>query len=196
MRKIRDFNLRLHFKETRRRLRKAADLAALGLADDAALAGLFKSFEESLKPAVIFETFGPESWDTAGLSPIPGVAHTVGLATLGPGVGPALEAARAEGEQRAKVFETLAQAALDQAVAFVLNLLKDEVEAERCDLSPIQLLSDAEALKSVTERLEGEKIEVSARDGRLTPPCSVAFCLSWIARRRGSKAAKAPASKK
>lgn len=196
MRKIRDFNLRLHFKETRRRLRKAADLHSLGLGDDQALAGLFKSFEESLKPAVIFETFGPESWDTAGFSPIPGVAHTLGLATLGPAAGRLVESARAGSEERGKVFETMAQAALDQAVAFVLNLLKDEVEAERCDLSPIQILSEAEALKAVVDRLEGEKIEVSAQGGVLAPPHSVAFCLSWIARRRGSKAAKAPASKK
>jgi hypothetical protein len=184
MRKIRGFRLRLPVKETRRRARKAVDLDALGLADEARFARYLDDFSGALSPAVIFDSFGPESMDTEAFAPVPGLAHTLGLATLGPGIGPRAAEERGRGEARGKLYDLCAGLALEASVQFVIGLITDEVEAERCDLSPIQYLTDGEALGLATEKLAGSKIGIKLEANRLVPEYSAAFCLSWISRRR------------
>ncbi|MFH1724156.1 MAG: hypothetical protein ABII00_05980 [Elusimicrobiota bacterium] len=193
MRKIREFNLRLPFKEIRRRARQAADLNAMGL-DDPKLQLLIEVVQRRLRPAVIFASFGPESRETAALAPIPGLAHTLGLATLGPDIAPLIAETRTENEQRGGLLELVAAVALERAVQFVTGLLRDEVESERCELSPIQHLDEAEAVSAVLERLGGGKIGLKLEAGRLSPEHSTAFCLSWIARKGRRRKSKTRAS--
>jgi len=189
MRKIRDFNLRLPFKETRRRARKVADLAALGL-EDQRFQLLVEDVQRRLHPSVIYESFSPEA-ETALLAPIPGLAHTVGLATLGPEAEPLLSEARDAGPARGKVMELILRSALDRTVQFIISLLDDELEADRCELSPIHIIEDPERLDQVLKTLEGPKIGLQAEGGELCPAFSAAFCVSWIALKRGRKTAKA-----
>ncbi|MFA5139479.1 MAG: hypothetical protein WC728_09635 [Elusimicrobiota bacterium] len=184
MRKIRGFRLRLPVKETRRRTRKAVDLAALGLAEEPRFSRYLDEFSASLQPAVIFDSFGPESMDTEAFAPIPGLAHTLGLATLGPETSQKAAEERGRGEAHGKLYDLCAGLALEASVQFVIGLITDEVEAERCDLSPIQYLTDAEALGLALEKLEGSKIGIKLEANRLVPEYSAAFCLSWISRRR------------
>ncbi|MBI5594527.1 MAG: hypothetical protein HY928_00410 [Elusimicrobia bacterium] len=190
MRKIRDFNMRLPFKEIRRRALRGAEAPPAGF-DDARLIALLDRAEKGLKPSVLFESYGPDSPETAALSPVPGLAHTVAVATLGPAFPLILDELRTEHAGAAKALEAAANVAGERAVQFVLSLIKDEVEDERCELSPIHYIEDPEALGTVLAKLDGSKIRVSLEAGRLSPAHSRAFCVSWIARkgRRGAKAA-------
>lgn len=190
MRKIRDFNMRLPFKEIRRRALRGAEAPPPGF-DDARLIAILDRAEKGLKPSVLFESYGPDSPETAALSPVPGLAYTVAVATLGPAFPVALDELRTEHPGSGKVLEAAAAVAGERAVQFVLSLIKDEVEDERCELSPIHYITDPEALGLVLSKLDGAKVGVALEAGHLAPGHSRAFCVSWIARkgRRGAKAA-------
>lgn len=192
MRKIREFNMHLPFKEIRRRALRGAESAPLGF-EESKLASFLQRAEAALKPSVLFDSYGPDSPETAALAPVPGVGHTVAVTTLGPAFGARLDELRTEDPRSAKVLEAAAATAFERATAFVLSLIKEDVEDERCDLSPIHYLEDPEALAKVLAKLEGSKIGVSLEAGRLAPGHSKAFCVSWLARKgkRGpAKAAK------
>lgn len=195
MRKIRDFKLPLHYKELRRRGRKTIDFPAAGVADDAALLALLGKVSGKLRPAVLFESFGADSEATARLSPVPGLGHTLGLATLGPGFGEAVAEETRGNPEKEKLLSLAATAALEDAVQFVTGLLKDEVEAERCQLSPIHYLEDPAALEAVLSQLPADRIGVTLTEGRLVPGHTVAFCLSWLAA-RGRSRTSGPAKRK
>jgi hypothetical protein len=195
VRKIRDFRLRLSHKEVRRRARSTVDLQSIGLGqsedrfrrDDPALEKLVDAFCGRLKPAVLFESFNPDSTETAALSPLPGLAHTLALTTLGPGAGEAVAEAGARNETRGRLYELMARMAGEEAVQFVTGLLKDEVEEERCDLSPIHCLTERQPLTLAFEKLGGSKIGLSLDAEGLHPVFSSAFCLSWISRGRSRR---------
>ena len=197
MRKIREFNMHLPFKEIRRRALRGADAPPPGRGghpggfDDVRLGAILTRAEAALKPSVLFESYGPDSPETAALAPIPGVGHTVAVTTLGPAFGARLDELRTEDAACARILDAAAATAFERATAFVLSLIKDDVEDERCDLSPIHYLEDPEALAKVLAKLEGPKIGVTLEAGRLAPGHSKAFCVSWLARKskRGSKVA-------
>ncbi len=186
MKKIRNFNLRLHFKDIRQRARRMFDLNKLGL-DDENLRKLLREVEGKLQPAVIYESFGADHEDTAKLAPVPGLAHTLGLATLGPDLGSYIVETREISAPRGELLELVAVSALKQSVNFVASLLKDDLEAEGCELSPIEYLENPDALRAVYGKLDGAKILLELRGGELSPDYSKAFCLSWMAKRRGKK---------
>lgn len=186
MKKIRNFNLRLHFKEIRHRARRMFDLNKLGL-DDENLRKLLQEVEDKLQPAVIYESFGAENEETAALAPVPGLAHTLGLATLGPNLGSHIVETREISAPRGELLELVAASALKQSVNFVASLLKDDLEAERCELSPIEYLENPDAVRVVYDKLDGSKILLELRRGELSPDYSKAFCLSWMSKRRGKK---------
>jgi hypothetical protein len=196
VRKIRGFRLALHARELRRRLRRAADLPGLGLDDESLFEKHLKGFGARLEPSVVFESFGADSTDTAALSPLPGLAHTIGLVTLGPDADAYLAEQRESGARHAKLAECLRKVALEEGVRFVIGLIAEEVEDERCDLSPIHYVLDPDALAFLLEKLSAAKIRVELSSGTLRPECSAAFCLSWIARPRGRRSAKADPAKK
>lgn len=189
MRKIREFNLRLPFKELRLRASRLVDLKALAI-DDLLLSEWIKTLEGRARPAVVFETYGSDTEDRHNLAPIPGLGRTVGLASLGPDAAPWVEEQLTESTERGKVAELIANAALERCVKFILNLIKDEVEEERCELSPMHPIEDAEQLAFVLESLEGSKIDIGLDAGRLTPSLSTAFCVSWIAKKGRSNKKK------
>ncbi len=191
MKKIRGFKLALHPKELRRRLRKSVDFAALGLQEEAAFQRHLDAMARRLSPAVLFDSLGPESAQTAALAPIPGLAHTVGLLTLGPGTEAYLASEDAAGAGRGALARLLLQAAVESSVFFVTDLLKDELEEERCELSPIHYLSDPAKTAALFDKLQGGKIGLRSAQGTLSPAFSAAFCLSWISKPRSrSHAAK------
>ena len=85
---------------------------------------------------------------------------------------------------------------IEEAVRFVIGLIADEVEQERCELSPIHYVSDPAQLDFLAGKLHASKIGVKIDESIFTPRCSAAFCLSWIAKaRRRSKAESGRAKK-
>jgi hypothetical protein len=179
MRKIKGFKLALRPHEVKRRAKKARlglDAAGLG---DAVLAKTLERLAEGLTPGVLFDTFGHPDPDQAALSPMPGLAYSLILATLGEGFAPvrAAEAALPEG-----LWPVLEETALDECVRFAAGLLADEAAKDNCELSPLTALSGAEALEAVVRKLDGAKLRVSIDGGALAPAASLAVSLSWLAK--------------
>ncbi len=190
MRKIRNFKLVLRPRELARRAKKARlQLEAAGLASEDMLATFLEDFGRRLKPAVVYESY-PATKDVS-LAPIPGVASSLGIASLGREAEAALEAvlAQPEGAARVPAARLAAEMALEQAVQFVLTLLEDEAAQEGCALSPLSPLSEPDALSACVERLGASRIGVAFEDGRLAPLHTAAFSVSWLVKSK-SKAKK------
>lgn len=191
MRKIRKFKMELRARELARRAKKAKlDPASAGLGTEEQLAAFASRFQKTLEPAVVYQSFGPEH-PRAALAPVAGLGFSLGIATLGRGP-EAFSAALLEGRQEAQApFARLAaELALEDAVAFVLGLLKQESDEEECDLSPVAPLRESAGIESAAEELQADRIGVSVADGRFEPLNTSAFSVSWIARPRSRKAAR------
>lgn len=188
MRKVRGFKLHLRLREVQRRARKAKlDLAPLGLAADEALADLLRRFSCKSRPSVLFDSFGQaDDPALAALAPLPGLACSLALATLGPDLDAwADDRVRAAGGLE-PLLRVISEAALEDATRFVLALIEEEAAAEGCELSPLQYIGDPSVLKTFVERLAGHKIGVAASEEGLKPLRTVAFSLSWLARAKSS----------
>ena len=173
MRKIIGFRVHLRPKEIARRIKKAGlDLEGLGLGEPE----LVKIIEESCaaaKPAVLFETFAHPDPDQTLLSPLPGLAYSLVVATIGAGF---TAAAHAE------LTPLLEQALLEECLHFAASLIEEEAKKDSCELSPITTLTEPQALEAALRKLEGSKIGVSFSEGKLVPAASRASTLSWLAR--------------
>ena len=190
MRKIRGFKLALKAAEVRRRAKKAGlDLAALGLGDDE-FQKLLAQAAKTIAPGVLFETFKHPDADAAALSPIPGLAYSVVLATLGPGFAPAKEASRASSAELYALWGLVEAAALDEAVRFAAALLEEEAAQEACVLSPWNALLEPAALEIALRKLDAGKLDVRLHEGRLDPAATTAVSLSWLAQSRARKPKK------
>ncbi|MBI5201449.1 MAG: hypothetical protein HY925_07685 [Elusimicrobia bacterium] len=181
MRKIRGFKLKLRVKEIQRRAKKAKlDLGALGFTGEAPLQAWLDRLASASAPAVLFDSFPAE--ETSGLSPMPGLACSLAVATLGPDLDAFAEKLAQDKPAEAPLFELAAQSALDEAVRFVLALVEEEAAAERCVLSPIQYLDSREQQEQILAKLEGHKIGVALGENGLRPIRSTSFSASWLAK--------------
>lgn len=182
MRKIKGFKLVLRPHEVRRRAKKAGlDLEAAGLPEPV-LQKTLERLAAGLAPGVLFDTFGHPDPDQPILSPMPGLAYSLILASLGEGFAPVRAAHSALPED---LWPVLEETALEESVRFAAGLIADEAEKDNCELSPITSLSEAPALEAALRKLDGAKLGVSlSSDGGrgLTPPATVAVSLSWLAK--------------
>lgn len=179
MRKIKGFNLVLRPHEVRRRAKKAAlDLDAAGLPEPVLLKTLDR-LAKALTPGVLFETFGHPDADQPLLSPMPGLAYSLILATIGAGFESIREK---EAGLPAALWPVLEETALDECVRFASGILEDEAAKDNCELSPISPVVGADALAAALRKLDGAKLGVALAEGRLTPAASLAVSLSWLAK--------------
>ena len=79
------------------------------------------------------------------------------------------------------LWEILEAVALDEAVRFATQLLEEEAAKDSCVLSPLNPIQDPAALDCALRKLEGSKLDMSFREGRIEPPPSVAVSASWLA---------------
>ncbi len=172
MRKIIGFKLALRLKELQRRAKKAK----VALPDDAQLQTLLDACLKTVTPSVLFETFDHSDGDQSLLSPMPGLAYSLVLATLG-----------ARPSSDSPLDRLIDDYALDECVRFVASLLEDEAAKDSCELSPISALSEEPALEAVIKKLDGGKIGVGILNGRLSPAASTAVSLSWLAKSKAKK---------
>lgn len=190
MRKIIGFKLNLRVKEIQRRAKKANfGLEAEGLGEPE-LQELLQRAARSVKPGVLFETFPHPDPDQAALSPMPGLAYSLVLVTLGRG----LEALKAETRRvvpsRAPLWDLIEGCALDEGVRFATSLLEEEAAKDSCELSPMSPLSEASALEAALRKLDGSKIGVGVADGGLVPTASIALSLSWLSKSKAKGKSK------
>lgn len=176
MRKIIGFKLALRIKEIQRRGKKAK----LVLPEEPQLQEILDAALKAIKPSVLFETFDHTDADQKLLSPMPGLAYSLVLATLGEGF-------TAFAAEHGKLGGLIADTALDECVRFCTSLLEDEAAKDSCELSPINSLSDDAALEAAVAKLDGGKIGTSVENGRLAPSASVAVSLSWLAKSKAKK---------
>ncbi len=180
MRKIKGFKLTLRTHVVKQRAKKARiDLEAAGLTE-LALAKFLERASKALVPGVVFDTFGHPDADQAALSPMPGLAYSLILASLGEGFGPFRGKEPSIPE---KLWPVLEEHALDEAVRFASALLADEAEKDNCELSPLNHLASLETLEIALRKLDAAaKLGVTLADGRLAPPASLVVSQSWLAK--------------
>ena len=168
MRKIKGFKLTLRPHVIKQRSRKARlDLEAAGLGE-LPLAKFLERAAKTLSPGVVFDTFGAPDADHKLLSPMPGLAYSLILASLGDG----FASIRA---QSADIPENLWPILEEHAL--------DEAEKDNCELSPLNPITSAEALEAALRKLDaGAKLGVSLAEGRLAPSASLAVSQSWLAK--------------
>ena len=187
MRKIKGFKLVLRPHEVKRRAKKAGlDLEAAGLAEPV-LHKLLERAAKGLVPGVLFDTFGPPDADQPLLSPLPGLAYSLILASLGDGFAAGRERDSSPPEGLGPI---LRGCGLDEGVRFAANIIADEAEKDNCELSPMTTLSEGPALEAVLRKLDGAKLGVTSLEGRLSPSASVAVSLSWLAKSKAKGRSK------
>ena len=180
MRKIKGFKLVLRPHEVKRRARKAGvDLEAAGLPEPVLLKTL-ERLAKTLAPGVLFDTFGHPDPDQSVLSPMPGLAYSLILGSLGEGFPAAVR--EKETVVPEKLWPVMEECGLDECVRFASNIIADEAEKDNCELSPINVLADGAALEAVVRKLEGAKLGVSLDGVKLSPAASIAVSLSWLAK--------------
>ena len=199
MRKIRGFKLNLRIKEVQRRAKKAGlDLESIAFIQPVgrgkepvttpAFEELIAKASASASPAVVFESFAhPDPAETALLSPIPGLAYSLVLATLGESFVAFRTAGTEQGLAPANVFDVVEDVALEDVVRFAGSILEQEAALEACELSPLTILSETPALELSLRKLDGSKIGLGLSDGKLTPLASRACSLSWLAKSKSKK---------
>ena len=187
MKKVIGFRLALKTREVQRRAKKAKiDLAALGL-DEPALEALVARASKATRPAVLFDTFPHPDAEQALLSPLPGLAYSLVLLSLGAGFD-ALEAlTTGENGLWAPVWPLLRETGLDEARRFALGLLEEEAAKDSCELSPLNTLGEPQALTTALSKLDGSKIGVSCEGAVLAPKASEAFSVSWLSKSKAKK---------
>ena len=185
MRKIKGFKLTLRPHVVKQRSKKAKlDLEAAGL-NDLVLGKFLERAAKALTPGVVFDTFGHPDADQPILSPMPGLAYSLILASLGDSFAPIRTK---EAEIPEWLWPILEEHALDEAVRFASTLIADEAEKDNCELSPLNPLADAAALEAALRKLDGPaKLGVSLVDGRLSPAASLAVSQSWLAKSKAKR---------
>jgi hypothetical protein len=176
MRKIIGFNLPMRIKEIQRRAKKAK----VAVPEEPQLQEILDAALKAIKPSVLFETFDHTDSDQEVLSPMPGLAYSLVVATLGEGF-------TAFAAEHGKLGEVVAETALDECVRFCSSLLEDEAAKDSCELSPLSPLTEDAALEAAVKKLDGAKIGVAVENGRLCPAASAAVSLSWLAKSKAKK---------
>lgn len=180
MRKIKGFKLTLRPHVVKQRAKKfKIDIEGAGL-NDLVLGKFLERAGKALSPGVVFDTFGHPDPDQPLLSPMPGLAYSLILASLGDSFAPIIAK---EAEIPEKLWPLLEEHALDEAVRFASALIADEAEKDNCELSPLNPLSQPEALEAALRKLDATaKLGVSLAEGRLAPAASLAVSQSWLAK--------------
>ncbi len=180
MRKIKGFKLTLRPHVIKQRSKKARlDLEAAGLSD-LVLNKFLERAAKALTPGVVFDTFGHPDADQPLLSPMPGLAYSLILASLGEGFGPFRDKEASIPEW---LWPILEEHALDESVRFASALLADEAEKDNCELSPLNPIAHAEALEAALRKLDAaSKLGVTMAEGRLSPSVSFAVSQSWLSK--------------
>jgi hypothetical protein len=187
--KIIGFKLHLRLKEIQRRAKRARfDLLSNGLGEPE-LQPLLDAASRALKPAVLYDTFAAPDPDQQALSPMPGLAYSLVLTSLGAGLTAQREKTARDNPSHLPLWDLAEETALDESMRFATALLEDEALRESCELSPLSPLSEASALETVVRKLEGGKIGVSLSESKLHPAASAACSLSWLSKTkaRGKK---------
>jgi hypothetical protein len=189
MRKIIGFKIQLRAREISRRAKKTG--INLGHLSETELLEALSYASKSLKPGVLFETFGPADPDAALLSPLPGLAFSLVLVTLGSSLQELSKNSHETHPAWEPLWPLVCEVALEECQRFVSSLIDEEASLESCELGPITTLNESPALAAVLMKLDGSKIAVALRDGQLLPSASAAFSLSWLSKSKAQAKAKA-----
>ncbi len=177
MRKIVGFKIQLRAWELMRRAKKSGfpiESPQEVIQDD------LDRIAKSLKPAILFDTFGIEDPDQKVFSPVPGIAYSLILATIGEASSPLKPVSVGH---EALVWEM----ALEECRKFAVEIINSEAQKDSCELSPVSLLLKPEIQEAAVKKMDGSKIGISFQEGRLTPLLSSVAALSWVSKIKKKK---------
>ncbi len=177
MRKIVGFRINLRAWELLRRAKKEG--ITLEVPQEALQSDLDR-IVKSLKPAILFETFGVDDADQKTFSPISGIAYSLILATIGE---PALPLQPVSIGSETLVWEM----ALEECRKFAVEIISSEAQKDSCELTPVSLLLAPEIQEAAIRKMDGSKIGVSFQEGRMAPLLSSVASLSWISKIKKKK---------
>ncbi len=182
MRKIIGFRIEVKPWQIERRAKKARlNLDEEGFSPEA-VETLLAKVRQTAVPAVLYETFPAAAPELAKLSPLPGLAFSLILATAGEPFERFAETLRSQGPSHGAVAAFIEEAALDEILRFATGLISEDAGKEACALSPLSTLTDEDSLRAVLSKLDGSKIAVNLLAGRLQPRPSRAASLAWISK--------------
>ncbi len=182
MRKIVGFKIQLRAFELMRRAKKSG--LALEVSQEA-VQGDLDRIAKSLKPAILFDTFGIEDPDRKVFSPVSGIAYSLILATIGEASSPL--------EPVSVGHETLIwEMALEECRKFAVEIISSEAQKDSCELSPVSLLLAPEIQEAAVKKMDAGKIGMSFQDGRLTPLLSSVASLAWVSKIKKKKSKPQP----
>ncbi|MBI4056903.1 MAG: hypothetical protein HY399_05070 [Elusimicrobia bacterium] len=198
--KIKRFKITLREREILRRAKKKKmDLALTGFNTEGEVQTFLQSLPSLLQPAVLYDSFSPDTIQRLSessarsfsdpsfvnaLSPVPGLAFSVGIATLGNRISEFSQSlGGSEQPLRAELVALAKEVALEEATQFALSLIEGEAKEEKCELSPIQNITDPSLLQTLFVELETEKIGVAWKENQPMPLATTAFSVSWLAKR-------------
>ncbi len=182
MRKIVGFKIHLRAWELLRRAKKAG--SPLEVSQET-LENDLDRIAKSLKPAILFETFGVDDPDQKNFSPVSGIAYSLILATIGEISSPLQPVSVGS--------ETLVwEMALDECRKFAVEIINSEAQKDSCELSPVSLLLTPEIVAAAVKKMDGSKIGIGFQDGRITPLLSSVAALSWVSKIKKKKSKPQP----
>ena len=111
------------------------------------LAKFLERAAKALTPGVVFDTFGHPDPDQALLSPMPGLAYSLILASLGEGFGPFREKEPSVPE---KLWPVLEEHALEEAVRFASALIADYNAKTKQVIVTVSWRGAGEVMRSVS----------------------------------------------
>lgn len=201
MRKIKKFKIPVYSYEVLRKARKhRLDLAAIGLADEAAVREHAASLAASLEPAVVFEYLPQEDEAAERINGEAKHPLTVGILTLGSSFEEKL--ANPPDDTHKRLGRIAAQVFMQTAVGVTADLAMREAEPEGFEFAPAVYIASTpepdlpsqettavplfenELIKSLCARLEAAKIGVSFDTGAFTPKYSAVFALPWLSKKK------------
>lgn len=210
MRKIKRFKIAPRQREILRRLlRELPLLRRAGFTSEAEVSAFILSIFKLLDPGVVYEFNQDAHWELDEESTIHKEMFSACAVTLGAKAEPFLAALTNEDRKTAAMIVLLEF--LKSAVSFVSDLVKEQAEKEECETQEVQfvylppfglaiapkLLREAalleaplaqKALPVILEKLNSEKIDLSAQEGSLSPFMSAVFLVPWQkSRKKGKK---------
>ncbi|MBI4375592.1 MAG: hypothetical protein HY549_03990 [Elusimicrobia bacterium] len=190
MPKIIGFKIPLRIREVQRRGKKLGLKLEEGEADERALQEFLNQALKALRPAVLFDTFPHPDPEQPLLSPMPGLAYSLVLATLGPKLAAFRGQNEITGIPGSAFWPAIEEVALEETVRFATSLLEGDAAGESCELSPLVKLSEAPAMEAVLRKLDSAKIGVSLMNGAIEPSATCAFSLSWLSKSKSKGKAR------
>lgn len=209
MRKIKRFKIATRQKEILRKLLRTGDLLRrAGFANEAEVAHFVLDIAKRLDPGTVYEFNQDAHWELENEGLLHREMFSACAVTLGAQAEEYLQSLTNDARQ--VLANTVVWEFLRTAVLFVTDLVKEQAEAEECETLDLQLayapsfgLAAApklfreaprlekevadRALPVILDKLNAAKVDVSLKDGQISPRATAVFLVPWQKKKKKGK---------